>query len=137
MLVSAGLLGGVGQILLTSSYRWADASVVAPFDYVSMLFALLFGYFVLRRSADPDDAGRGGAGRDGGHPHHLARTATGPEAGAATQGDDTAGLTVTKARLGPVSPASPIDRTRQVAMLGQDRPTPRTSEEKTERNAPG
>jgi drug/metabolite transporter (DMT)-like permease len=44
MLVSAGLLGGVGQILLTSGYRWADASVVAPFEYVSMLFALVFGY---------------------------------------------------------------------------------------------
>jgi drug/metabolite transporter (DMT)-like permease len=44
MLVGAGLLGGVGQILLTSGYRWADASVVAPFEYVSMLFALIFGY---------------------------------------------------------------------------------------------
>ena len=46
MLVAAGLLGGVGQILLTSSYREADASLVAPFDYVSMLFALVIGYFV-------------------------------------------------------------------------------------------
>ena len=46
MLVAAGLLGGVGQILLTSSYREADASVVAPFEYVSMLFALGFGYFI-------------------------------------------------------------------------------------------
>ena len=45
-LVAAGLLGGVGQILLTSSYREADASVVAPFDYASMIFALLIGYFV-------------------------------------------------------------------------------------------
>lgn len=45
ILVSAGLLGGVGQILLTSSYREADASLVAPFDYASMLFALLIGYF--------------------------------------------------------------------------------------------
>ena len=44
-LVAAGLLGGVGQILLTSSYREADASVVAPFDYASMIFALLIGYF--------------------------------------------------------------------------------------------
>jgi drug/metabolite transporter (DMT)-like permease len=44
LLVGAGLLGGLGQILLTSSYRHADASVVAPFEYVSMLFALLFGY---------------------------------------------------------------------------------------------
>ncbi len=45
-LIGAGLLGGVGQILLTSSYREADASVVAPFDYASMIFALLIGYFV-------------------------------------------------------------------------------------------
>lgn len=46
LLVGAGLLGGVGQVLLTSAYREADASLVAPFDYASMLFALLIGYFV-------------------------------------------------------------------------------------------
>jgi drug/metabolite transporter (DMT)-like permease len=46
ILIAAGLLGGVGQILLTASYREADASLVAPFDYASMLFALLIGYFV-------------------------------------------------------------------------------------------
>jgi drug/metabolite transporter (DMT)-like permease len=46
LLVGAGLLGGVGQILLTSSYREADASLVAPFDYASMLFALAIGWFV-------------------------------------------------------------------------------------------
>jgi drug/metabolite transporter (DMT)-like permease len=46
LLVTAGLLGGVGQILLTSSYREADASLVAPFDYASMIFALGIGYFV-------------------------------------------------------------------------------------------
>lgn len=46
MLILAGLLGGVGQIFLTSSYRYADASVVAPFDYASMLFALGIGYFI-------------------------------------------------------------------------------------------
>lgn len=46
LLVVAGLLGGAGQTLLTSSYRFADASLVAPFDYASMLFALLIGYFV-------------------------------------------------------------------------------------------
>ncbi|MFO1203823.1 MAG: DMT family transporter [Tabrizicola sp.] len=45
-LVLAGLLGGLGQILLTSSYREADASLVAPFDYASMIFALGIGYFV-------------------------------------------------------------------------------------------
>jgi drug/metabolite transporter (DMT)-like permease len=46
ILIGAGLLGGLGQILLTSSYRDADASLVAPFDYASMLFALGIGYFV-------------------------------------------------------------------------------------------
>lgn len=46
MLIFAGLLGGIGQIFLTSSYRYADASLVAPFDYTSMILALIIGYFV-------------------------------------------------------------------------------------------
>lgn len=46
MLVMAGLMGGIGQIFLTSSYRFADASLVAPFDYTSMLLALVIGYFI-------------------------------------------------------------------------------------------
>ena len=46
ILVGCGLLGGLGQILLTSAYRHADASLVAPFDYASMLFALAIGYWV-------------------------------------------------------------------------------------------
>jgi drug/metabolite transporter (DMT)-like permease len=46
ILVACGLLGGVGQILLTSAYREADASLVAPFDYASMLFALAIGYWI-------------------------------------------------------------------------------------------
>ena len=46
MLIFAGLCGGLGQILLTSSYRYADASVVAPFEYASMILALGVGYFI-------------------------------------------------------------------------------------------
>lgn len=46
MLCCAGILGGMGQIFLTSAYRFADASVVAPFDYASMLMALAIGYFI-------------------------------------------------------------------------------------------
>lgn len=45
-LVIAGLLGGLGQVLLTSSYRHADASLIAPFEYTSMLLALIVGYVV-------------------------------------------------------------------------------------------
>ncbi len=48
LLVGAGLIGGVGQILLTSSYRFADAGVVAPFTYVSMLWSVVIGYFWFR-----------------------------------------------------------------------------------------
>jgi drug/metabolite transporter (DMT)-like permease len=45
-LVAARLLGGLGQILLTSSYRYADTAVIAPFEYTSMLLALAVGWFV-------------------------------------------------------------------------------------------
>ncbi|MEM6637026.1 MAG: DMT family transporter [Pseudomonadota bacterium] len=43
MLVMAGLIGGVGQILLTSAYRYGDASIIAPFEYASILFAVVIG----------------------------------------------------------------------------------------------
>lgn len=43
-LIGAGLLGGVGQILLTEAYKFAEASTIAPFDYSSMIFAVLLGW---------------------------------------------------------------------------------------------
>jgi drug/metabolite transporter (DMT)-like permease len=43
-LVTLGLLGGLAHILLTESYRFAPASLVAPFDYSTMLWAALLGY---------------------------------------------------------------------------------------------
>ncbi len=46
LLVLIGLAGGVGQILLTQSYRYADASTIAPFDYVNMLWAIIIGWVV-------------------------------------------------------------------------------------------
>jgi drug/metabolite transporter (DMT)-like permease len=53
LLVMCGLLGGLGQILLTSSYRHADASVVAPFDYASILFAIAIGWWVFDEMPTP------------------------------------------------------------------------------------
>ena len=44
LLVSAGILGGIGQILLTESYRHADMSVVAPFEYASLILSVIIGY---------------------------------------------------------------------------------------------
>ena len=45
-LIGAGLLGGIGQICVTASYRFADASTLAPFTYTSMLWALGIGFFI-------------------------------------------------------------------------------------------
>lgn len=53
LLVSCGLMGGAAQIMLTSAYRYADASLVAPFDYASMLMALAIGWFVFNEGASP------------------------------------------------------------------------------------
>ena len=44
LLILAGLGGGVAQILVTSSFRFAPASMLAPYDYTSMIFAILLGY---------------------------------------------------------------------------------------------
>lgn len=46
MLIATGIFGGIAHIFLTESYRHATASVIAPFDYSSMLWALLLGYWV-------------------------------------------------------------------------------------------
>lgn len=45
-LVMIGVLGGIGQILMTVSYRHADASLIAPFEYMQMIWAVLLGWFV-------------------------------------------------------------------------------------------
>lgn len=44
ILISAGLMGAVAQILVTSSYRFAPASLLAPYDYSSMIFSIMLGY---------------------------------------------------------------------------------------------
>jgi drug/metabolite transporter (DMT)-like permease len=45
-LIVIGICGGLAHILLTESYRLAPASLVAPFDYTSMLWALVLGFLV-------------------------------------------------------------------------------------------
>ena len=52
-LIALGVLGGFAHILLTESYRFAAASVVAPFDYTSMLWALLLGYWLFGELPQP------------------------------------------------------------------------------------
>ncbi|KQV63853.1 DMT family transporter [Rhizobium sp. Root1220] len=45
-LIAAGFCGGVAQILLTESYRHADVSTVAPFEYTSIVMGGIVAYFV-------------------------------------------------------------------------------------------
>jgi drug/metabolite transporter (DMT)-like permease len=45
-LVGSGIFGGIGQVLLTQSYRYGEASLIAPFEYVSMLWAIVVSYLL-------------------------------------------------------------------------------------------
>lgn len=44
LLIMSGIFGGLGQILMTTAYRHAEASTVAPFEYTSMILAITIGY---------------------------------------------------------------------------------------------
>jgi drug/metabolite transporter (DMT)-like permease len=52
LLVSAGFFGGLGQILLTESYRYADVSAVAPFEYTSIIWGTIAGYLLFSELPD-------------------------------------------------------------------------------------
>ncbi len=44
LLIMAGLCGGVAQIFMTEGYRYAPASIVAPFEYASLVLGLAIGF---------------------------------------------------------------------------------------------
>lgn len=46
LLVLSGFFGGIGQILITASYRHADASVVVSFEYTTLIWAVAIGFFI-------------------------------------------------------------------------------------------
>jgi len=52
-LALCGILGGIGQIGMTFSYRYAEPSLLAPFDYVAMVWAVLLGYFIFSEVPEP------------------------------------------------------------------------------------
>jgi drug/metabolite transporter (DMT)-like permease len=52
-LVQCGLLGGVGQICMTYCYRYAEPSLLAPFDYIAMVWAAGLGYFIFAEVPEP------------------------------------------------------------------------------------
>ena len=75
VLIAAGLIGGLAHIVLTSSYRYAPASLVAPLDYTTMIWAFVFGYAHVRRGADDLRLRRRRHRRGVGHFRDLARAA--------------------------------------------------------------
>jgi drug/metabolite transporter (DMT)-like permease len=46
ILFTLGSFGGVAQLLLTASLRFAPVSVIVPFDYTQLLWAVLLGWLV-------------------------------------------------------------------------------------------
>ncbi|MBF0325363.1 MAG: DMT family transporter [Alphaproteobacteria bacterium] len=53
LLASVGVLGGLGQILITQALRLAPVSTVAPFDYLHMVYAVAFGWLFWGEVPDP------------------------------------------------------------------------------------
>jgi drug/metabolite transporter (DMT)-like permease len=53
VMLAIGVCGGLAQLALTASYRGAPASVIAPFDYTSMLWALVLGYVLFAEVPQP------------------------------------------------------------------------------------
>ncbi|WP_342361470.1 DMT family transporter [Terrarubrum flagellatum] len=46
IMVGMGIVGGLGQIFVTESYQHAETSLIAPFDYTSMIWAVMIGWFL-------------------------------------------------------------------------------------------
>jgi drug/metabolite transporter (DMT)-like permease len=52
LLIGCGLFGGTAQILVTLSLRYADASLLAPFDYTTLVWSMIIGYAFLNSMPD-------------------------------------------------------------------------------------
>jgi len=52
LLVSVGLCGGVAQLLMTRAFKIAPASLIAPFEYSAMIWAVTFGWVIWHELPD-------------------------------------------------------------------------------------
>lgn len=46
LLVAIGLIGGVAQFTMTAAFRRTAVAIIAPFDYLGLVFAMTLGYLV-------------------------------------------------------------------------------------------
>jgi len=45
-LVLVGLLAAIGHLVLTSAFKYADASILAPFQYIELVVAAIIGWWI-------------------------------------------------------------------------------------------
>ena len=60
ILIALGGFGGVAQLMLTASLRYASVPVVTPFDYTQLLWAVLLGWAIFG-NAPPESTWAGAA----------------------------------------------------------------------------
>ncbi len=53
LLVLSGLFGGLAQIAVTQAFRCAEASLLAPFDYINVIWAVLIGIYIFGEYPSP------------------------------------------------------------------------------------
>ena len=46
LLTMIGIMGGSANLFLTQSYKLSEVSLVAPLKYLSLIFAIIFGYLI-------------------------------------------------------------------------------------------
>lgn len=52
IVILIGLMGGCGQILITIAFRCAPVSVVAPFDYMALVYGFILGFLFFAEVPD-------------------------------------------------------------------------------------
>lgn len=53
LLIGCGFFGGMAQILVTLSLRYSDASLLAPFDYTTLIWSMVIGWMFLNSFPGP------------------------------------------------------------------------------------
>ena len=48
ILILIGLLGSIANLMLTQSYKLAEVTLTTPLKYLSLVFAIIFGFYFFR-----------------------------------------------------------------------------------------
>jgi drug/metabolite transporter (DMT)-like permease len=46
LLAALGIIGGLGQLSMTSAFKAAEPSLIVPFEYTTMFWAALYGWWI-------------------------------------------------------------------------------------------